>query len=71
MNDAVVNLRKVKSKLEQKHAHESGTMTATTTRFRKRIISKLVETEFEIERKRCCSTGGKCRLRKKKKREKL
>ena len=71
MNDAVVNLRKVKSKLEQKHAHESGTMTATTTRFRKRIISKLVETEFEIETKTMLFNGWKMQTEKEKEKRKV
>ena len=71
MNDAVVNLRKVKSKLEQKHAHESGTMTATTIWFRKRIISKLVETEFEIETKTMLFNGWKMQTEKEKEKRKL
>ena len=68
MNDAIVNLRKVKSKLEQKHAYDGGGVggSKTTTQFRKRIISKLVETEFEIETKAIMFNAWKIRTEKEK-----
>ena len=68
MNDAIVNLRKVKSKLEQKHAYDGGGEggSKTTTQFRKRIISKLVETEFEIETKAIMFNAWKIRTEKEK-----
>ena len=70
MNDAIVNLRKVKSKLEQKYAYGGGegvgNKTTTTTQFRKKIISKLVETEFEVETKAIMFNAWKIRTEKEK-----
>ena len=72
MNDAFVNLRKVKSKLEQKYAYGGGegfgnkTTIQTTTQFRKKIISKLVETEFEVETKAIMFNAWKIRTEKEK-----
>ena len=75
MNDAIVNLRKVKSKLEQKYAYGGGEgvgnkTTIQTTQFRRRSFQNSSRRNLKSKRKRLCSTRGKYGQRKKKKRGK-
>lgn len=65
MNTASMNLRRVRSKLEQKNHHDINSRSTTTT-FRRKIISKLVETEFEAETKTIILNAWKIAVEKEK-----
>ena len=70
MNDAIVNLRKVKSSWNRNTRTVAAKVLVIkqrqTRQFRKKIISKLVETEFEVETKAIMFNAWKIRTEKEK-----